>query len=106
MPKKSTAVDAYIKVYLNNPNNFSNITFGGMFDRTPQEIERDIAHLEYSASRQLNANDHCRGHIESVVEYESVCEYCGWGWTEDIDDYNGGCCDEDEKNNPNPEPII
>jgi hypothetical protein len=29
-----------------------------------------------------------------------VCEHCGSGWTEDSHEYNGGCCDEDEKNNP------
>lgn len=33
-----------------------------------------------------------------------LCAGCGAKWTEDGDTYNGGCCDEDEKNNPNPEP--
>lgn len=29
-----------------------------------------------------------------------VCEHCGYKWSEPSGDYNGGCCDEDEKNNP------
>jgi len=33
-----------------------------------------------------------------------VCSHCNGKWTEKSDTYNGGCCDEDEKNNPNPDP--
>ena len=35
-----------------------------------------------------------------IVEPCFVCGHCGSGWTESDSLYNGGCCDEDEKNNP------
>ncbi len=41
---------------------------------------------------------HCDD-IESVeiktIE-ENICEFCGYGWTEDSAEYNGGCCDKDQ----------
>lgn len=49
-----------------------------------------------------------RRHVDDVdsirIEFDqkSICEHCGWRWTEESDSYNGGCCDEDEKNNPEP----
>ena len=45
-------------------------------------------------------------HVDNVkyvyVEKEIaiVCEHCGYPWADKKFDYNGGCCDEDEKNNP------
>lgn len=48
-------------------------------------------------------------HVDNVayaeVEFDqdSVCSYCGRGWTEESLTYNGGCCSKDEDNNPNPE---
>ena len=35
-----------------------------------------------------------------VPEVENVCEYCGYPWTENTNDYNGGCCDKDQENEP------
>jgi len=37
---------------------------------------------------------------ELCCEEENLCSFCGYNWTEDSDTYNGGCCDEDEANNP------
>jgi hypothetical protein len=45
-------------------------------------------------------------HVDDIgfasPKYDIVkeCEYCGANWTEASDKYNGGCCDEDEKNAP------
>ena len=41
-------------------------------------------------------------HHSANVAYDTefVCAHCGHAWTEDSPTYNGGCCDEDEKNNP------
>jgi hypothetical protein len=55
--------------------------------------------------------DQIRRHVDGLPSYagrgvaiewdqENVCEHCGSGWTEDSAAYNGGCCAEDEKNNP------
>ena len=42
--------------------------------------------------------------VEITSDKADSCSHCGACWTEDGDDYNGGCCDEDEKGNPEPEP--
>lgn len=42
-------------------------------------------------------------HVDSVgsasVECDAVgyCSHCGWQWTEDSADYNGGCCAKDQE---------
>ena len=35
-----------------------------------------------------------------LPEIEKVCSACGYPWTERSESYNGGCCDEDERGNP------
>jgi len=35
-----------------------------------------------------------------------VCSYCNDKWTEESLIYNGGCCEEDERNNPTPNESI
>lgn len=40
--------------------------------------------------------------VDIVEEFAGVCGFCGYSWTEDSETYNGGCCDKDEANNPNP----
>ena len=39
---------------------------------------------------------------EIVCDEPEQCEHCRAPWTETSKIYNGGCCDEDEKHNPNP----
>lgn len=47
-----------------------------------------------------------RRHVDGVqsmamnVDRVSICSYCGRNWTEESDDFNGGCCDEDMKHEP------
>lgn len=42
-------------------------------------------------------------HVDNVrsvwVEFDSspICSHCGAHWTEDSNDYNGGCCDADQE---------
>lgn len=40
------------------------------------------------------------GSVYKEDVYEHTCEHCESKWTEVSPKYNGGCCDEDEKNNP------
>ena len=41
-----------------------------------------------------------RNNVDIITEHKFVCSFCGARWTEDDVDYNGGCCDKDEKNAP------
>lgn len=44
-----------------------------------------------------------RRHVNNVgtayieIETEEICEYCGYPWTEDSEEFNGGCCEKDLK---------
>ena len=40
--------------------------------------------------------------VEIVFDNIGYCEFCGNRWTEDTDEWNGGCCVEDAKNDPDP----
>lgn len=42
------------------------------------------------------------GSVTVVFDTEEHCSFCGGNWTEKSETYNGGCCDEDEANNPEP----
>lgn len=37
------------------------------------------------------------GSVEVVCDSIEVCEHCGAEWTEQSKNYNGGCCDADQK---------
>ena len=64
--------------------------------------ERRIAALEDAAADML---EQIKRHVdgakwaEIVKDRAIVCEHCCAAWTEE-GDYNGGCCDADEANNP------
>ena len=58
--------------------------------RLAEEIENQICRHVDVKSRDVSVN----------FDYEGACEHCGSAWTEDGQSYNGGCCDEDEKGNP------
>jgi hypothetical protein len=36
------------------------------------------------------------GHVYVDFDTEGECEHCGSRWTEDSDQYNGGCCEKDQ----------
>lgn len=62
-----------------------------------ERIAADIRrHVDDLPSRW---SDYDRG-VQVVWDNEPVCSHCGNAWTEKSDSYNGGCCAEDEKNNP------
>ncbi|MGH1361010.1 MAG: hypothetical protein ACRBC3_19800 [Burkholderiaceae bacterium] len=80
---------------------------------TPRVKYFDIAFRLESEKLTEDQADACRAiiddinrHVDSVdgteiiMDEDHFCEHCDSRWTEDSDAYNGGCCDEDEKNNP------
>lgn len=42
------------------------------------------------------------GFHRTIIEREFKCSFCNRPWTEKSETYNGGCCAEDEKSNPEP----
>lgn len=54
-----------------------------------KEIEQQIArHVDNTGSR----------YIEIEYDENPVCEHCGADWSEESNEYNGGCCAKDEEN--------
>lgn len=53
-----------------------------------------------------NIMDEIKRHVDNVQyvyiewETEDTCSHCGGYWGETSSEYNGGCCDKDEDNNP------
>ena len=76
------------------------------FGKSWKSNERYLAEKRSYAEEMINE---IKRHVDNVdhvyieTEYEAVCEHCGSGWTEEDSNYNGGCCDKDEENNPDNE---
>lgn len=75
-------------------------------------ISQDEAYLD--RLRRERAEDivkQIQRHVDDVDSVyaepnaSSVCEHCGSYWSEDDDNYNGGCCDKDEAMNPTKESV-
>ena len=101
MSRKSTLIGGHVEVYLRNPGDFGMVRFSGD-RRSEREVEKDLNTLERAINTRLNKYDDEFGGSRIVMEYDHTCEHCGYPWTEDDPNYNGGCCDQDESNNPDP----
>lgn len=53
-----------------------------------QDIANNAERLEYVSRAEVCYNE------------DPVCEHCGRCWSEENTEYNGGCCETDEENNP------
>lgn len=86
MPKKTRISDVYVRV---DPDNW-------MYPDDPQKAAEMCRDIRDSILR------HCDSVAGATVEmeHEHVCEFCGYAWTEDSDQFNGGCCDEDMEHDP------
>lgn len=69
--------------------------------RNEQAIRQMCEDIKRDIQRHIDNIDGVR----VVSDLCETCECCGSSWTEKGTTYNGGCCDQDEKNNPNPEEI-
>lgn len=66
---------------------------------TVDEARNEAHRIVKSAKRHL-AHEHDLSGMSLESDSDAICEHCDSRWTEKSDTYNGGCCDEDEKNNP------
>lgn len=89
------------------PRRLGYMGFISMSDRMACGNDESRIDREYE-SRCNDIASQIKRHVDDVagayVEWDTwhVCEHCGGRWTEESSTYNGGCCDEDEKNNPEP----
>lgn len=67
----------------------------GFFSGRPRaegELRQQCEHIVDAIKRHVDDVEHV------FVEHDVIrrCEHCGWNWTENSDEYNGGCCSQDE----------
>jgi len=69
--------------------------------KTPLGSDIDVARGDAKDIREAIIR-HVDGVADVNLEYDSDyrCSFCDGPWTEKSDTYNGYCCEEDEKNNP------
>jgi hypothetical protein len=88
MPRETNVTDWYVRI---EPR-----------ERT-LESERTQANKEFDCEDLLKQ---ARRHIDNLgyrgvmCDTEEVCSFCGYSWHENDPNYNGGCCNKDEANNP------
>ena len=96
--KKTEVVDFTIQVNPRSLGDFGGLYIGSM--NHPPDFEKQMR------KRCEEIIEEIKRHVDEVhscwiiEEKQETCSHCGYKWTEKSETYNGGCCDEDEKNNP------
>lgn len=100
MSKKLLKTNIRVEVKPRAPGDFGFISISGIA-RQEQETIKECEEIAAQIRRHVDGLPY-RGDKGVFVEWdrEPVCSYCGLAWSEDGDDYNGGCCKEDQKNDP------
>ena len=95
MGSKTYKSDFRVVVRPRSPGDFGIASIGGIKRSEEEtislceEIARDI--LRHCDNLPTRGN---RG-VDIEWDDEKVCEHCGDKWTEEGDEYNGGCCAKD-----------
>lgn len=82
-----------------NPRVVIDIWSGYTHSDAAQETNALI--VKTAIEKHIKKNDYPYNGIN--IEHNFQCGHCKSKWTERSTEYNGGCCAEDEKNNPKPE---
>jgi hypothetical protein len=74
-----------------------------LFSQEEKDWEDACEEISREIERHVDGLRCLSWEMRTAVVWDTVrfCEFCGNRWTEVSEDYNGGCCDEDEKSNPN-----
>lgn len=87
MPKKFTDFEIYVRVEPEPPWR----TFKETVEERLKDATRQCQSISVGIRRHID--DVGGAYIQIDREYE--CSYCGKPWTEEDENFNGGCCDED-----------
>lgn len=66
--------------------------------------EREMEQRCESIAADIKRHVDSVGHVAVEYDQDHVCSHCGAHWTEKSDTFNGGCCADDEKNDPDYDP--
>ena len=101
MPRKQTPTAYWVEV---EPRRLGALGVCSVSDSLlyPDDKER----LDEYRKRCVEMLDQIKRHVDNVghvcikCHTEDVCGYCGARWTEDSDEFNGGCCAKDMEHEP------
>ena len=99
MARTENITGGYVRVELRRAGDFGFASIGGI-TRSNDEMRADLERLATAIRKRVDKFEDERGDVFVEIEREAVCSHCGNCWTEDSTEYNGGCCDADEKHNP------
>ena len=100
--KKVTSYENYrVVIYPRSLGDFGSVSMSD-FSVTTDEADRQAQYRERCHQIATDVGRHISNVGIVSVEFDTmaVCTYCGAAWTEASDQYNGGCCDQDEEGNP------
>ena len=96
MARKREASSFSVEVEPRRLGNFGSVSMSDSL------VTRDAADaLEQYRERCEEIANQIRRHVDNVgsvavrAHTDAVCEFCGSAWTEDGDDFNGGCCESE-----------
>ena len=100
MPVKSRRYDFHVRVEPHNPGDYGFCSISGA-ERTEDESVAICEEIAIQIRRHID-NLPTRGNKGVSISWktEEICEYCGYNWGEDSDEFNGGCCDKDIEHEP------
>jgi len=100
MSKRSYRENFRVEVTPRSPGDFGYASISGL-QRTEEEALRTCEDIADQIRRHVDdlPSRGDRG-VTVIWDDAGVCEHCGAMWTEDSKTYNGGCCEDDEKGNP------
>jgi len=103
MSVKSRRDNFRVEVTPIDPGDLGSCSIGSR-TRTEDQTERLCEEIASNIRRHVDDlpssfNDRSRG-VQVCWDTVKECGFCGARWTEDSQDYNGGCCDEDQKSDP------
>lgn len=91
----------HVKVFPRDAGDFGMIKISSNGFQHSKEEEISICEkIADQIRKHVDKYEFDRGEVMVDFDVEDECEYCGMKWTELSSDYNGGCCEQDEENNP------
>jgi hypothetical protein len=102
--KTSTQENFRVVIEPRSLGDFGSVSMGDYMFCT-DEADRQRQYRERCHAIAANVRRHVDNVGSASVMFDTVatCSHCGAAWTEDSDQYNGGCCDADEAANPEQE---
>jgi hypothetical protein len=96
MPKTVALSNYRVEIEPRSLGDFGYMSFS---DRliTPNEKERQKEYKERCEEivEQIKRHVDNVGGVYILCDTNNVCEFCGFEWTEEDPNYNGGCCTKD-----------